>query len=52
MEETLTWSLPVSRQAIFRFLLVALLIGTAAACTSSPSGPTEPVKRQDTWPWN
>jgi hypothetical protein len=52
MEATLIRSLPVSRQTIFRFLLVALLIGTAAACTKSPTGPTEPVKRQDTIPWN
>ncbi|MHB8838189.1 MAG: hypothetical protein ACYC7F_04480 [Gemmatimonadaceae bacterium] len=42
----------MSRISIFRLLFVALLLGTAAACTKSPTGPTEPVKRHDSIPWN
>lgn len=52
MGTTLTWSLPVTRLNIFRLLFVALLLGTAAACTGSPTGPTEPAKHRDTIPWN
>lgn len=42
----------MSRTSVFRLLFIALLIGTAAACTKSVTGPTEPARRHDTIPWN
>lgn len=41
----------MSRQLIARLLLLASLIGTMAACGTSPTAPNAPVKTHDTIPW-
>ena len=42
----------MTRQSIARLLLVASLLGTMAACVTSPTAPNAPAKTHDTMPWN
>jgi len=42
----------MSRQTIARLLLVVSILGTMAACGTSPTAPNAPVKTHDSVPWN
>lgn len=42
----------MTRQFIVRLLLAATLLGTLAACGTSPTAPNAPAKPHDTLPWN
>jgi hypothetical protein len=42
----------MSRTVIARVLLVALLLGSLAACNASPTAPSDHSRAHDTIPWN
>jgi hypothetical protein len=42
----------MSRRLIARLLLVTSILGTMAACGTSPTAPNGPVKTHDTIPWS
>lgn len=42
----------MARTLIARVLIVALLLGSLAACNASPTAPSDHSRAHDTIPWN